>query len=137
MAAATPKGIRLNNPGNIEKGLNWKGLSDIQPDERFCSFISPEYGIRAICKLLLTYNRKYKIKTITGIVNRYAPPHENPTSSYINNLSAWTGFGVKEVLDLSDRGVLAKLAKGITRQENGVVPWEAHTFLKGAELAFD
>jgi hypothetical protein len=130
-----PKGIRLNNPGNIEKGLKWQGLADIQPDERFCAFISPEYGIRAICKLLLTYSKKYRIKTLTGIVNRYAPPHENPTAAYVKNLSEWTGFGEKEVLDLTDQYVLAQIAKGITRQENGVVPWNDKTFLDGAKLA--
>ena len=131
----TPKGIRLNNPGNIEKGLNWKGLADIQPDERFAAFISPEYGIRAICKLLMTYNKKYRIKTITGIVSRYAPSHENPTDAYIKNLSLWTGYGAKESLDLTDVIVLAKLAKAITRQENGMVPWDDETYLEGAKLA--
>jgi len=130
-----PKGIRLNNPGNIEKGLNWKGLADIQPDARFAAFTSPEYGIRAICRLLMTYNKKYSIKTITGIVNRYAPPHENPTAAYAKNISTWTGFGLKETLDLKDKTTLAKLAAAITRQENGIVPWDDTTYLKGAELA--
>lgn len=133
----TPKGIRLNNPGNIEKGLNWKGLADIQPDDRFAAFTSPEYGIRAICRLLLTYNKKYKIKTITGIVNRYAPSHENPTAAYIKNVSEWTGYGPKQSLDLTDIEVLAKLAKAITRQENGLVPWDDKTYLAGAKLALE
>lgn len=132
-----PKGIRLNNPGNIEKGLNWKGLADIQPDKRFAAFISPEYGIRAICKLLRTYNKKYKIKTITGIINRYAPSHENPTDAYIKNIALWTGFKPKETLDLSDVDVLAQLAKAITRQENGMVPWDDSTYIKGASLALE
>lgn len=130
-----PKGIRLNNPGNIEKGLNWKGLADIQPDDRFAAFISPEYGIRAICRLLMTYNKKYGIDTIAEIVNRYAPPNENPTAAYAKNLATWTGFGQKETLDLKDADTLANLAAAITRQENGVVPWDAKTYLKGAELA--
>jgi len=129
------KGIRLNNPGNIEKGLNWQGLADIQPDERFCAFVSPEFGIRAICKLLRTYNTKYKLKTITGIINRYAPPNENPTAAYIKNVSTWTGFGAKEALDFDNVVTLAKLAKAITRQENGYAPWDDEVFLEGAKLA--
>lgn len=135
MAYKNLRGIRLNNPGNIEKGLNWKGLADIQPDERFAAFVSPEYGIRAICKVLQTYNTKYKIKTITGIVNRYAPPHENPTARYAKNVSDWTGFGLKEPLDFTSQVTLAKLAKAITRQEQGVIPWEDEVFFEGAGLS--
>lgn len=131
-----PRGIRLNNPGNIEKGLKWKGLADIQPDKRFAAFSSPEYGIRAICKLLRTYNKKYRIKTLHGIVNRYAPPVENPTAHYVKNLSKWTGFGARETLDFNDVDTLAQIAKGITRQENGIVPWDDETFIEGAKLAF-
>lgn len=132
-----PKGIRLNNPGNIERGLLWKGLSDIQSDDRFCSFVSPEYGIRAICKLMGTYNKNYNANTITKIVTRYAPPNENPTDSYIKNVSLWSGFPADEELDFTDPLVLAKLAEAITRQENGIIPWPEETYIEGAKLALE
>ena len=123
-------------PGNIEKGLKWKGLADLQPDDRFAAFSTPEYGIRAICRLLRTYEKKYQIDTINGIVHRYAPPSENPSFAYASNVSKWSGFGLHDKLKLSDPAVLAALAKAICRQENGIVPWDDAKFLAGAELAF-
>ena len=132
-----PKGIRLNNPGNIEKGLNWKGLADVQADSRFATFESPEYGIRAIAKLLRTYNKKYGIDTIKDIITRWAPTHENPTASYISNVAKWTGFSATEHLNMQDPMILARIAKAICRQENGIVPWDDETFIKGAKLAFE
>lgn len=128
------KGIRLNNPGNIEKGLNWLGLADVQPDPRFCAFISPEYGIRAIVKILQTYSKKHGLWTIAEIINRWAPPSENKTDKYASNVSIWTGFPVNKVLDLNDRSTLLKLTKAITRQENGIVPWDDSVYLAGINL---
>lgn len=133
----TPKGIRLNNPGNIEKGQPWKGLADVQADTRFCTFKDPEWGIRAICVILKTYNKKYKIKTVRGAIQRWAPNHENPTDAYIKNVALWTGFTPADVLDFTDPLVLARIAKAITRQENGIVPYDDELFIKAAKMSFE
>lgn len=79
------RGLRNNNPGNIRRNYanNWKGLSDVQSDISFCQFISLEYGIRALMKLLLTYEKK-GYNTINTIIPRYAPSSENDTNSYIS-----------------------------------------------------
>ena len=55
------RGERNNNPGNIRHGSKWQGLSAQQTDPSFCQFVSPEYGIRAIYKLLQTYQKKYEL----------------------------------------------------------------------------
>lgn len=133
----SPLGIRLNNPGNIEKGLPWKGLADVQAHARFATFKDPEWGIRAIAKILNTYSKKYRIKTIKGAISRWAPSHENPTAAYIKNVAEWTGFSASEVLDFSDPIVLAKIAKAITRQEQGIQPYPDELFIKGTKLAFE
>ena len=131
-----PRAIRLNNPGNIEKnGIPWEGLASDQPDDRFYKFSAPEYGIRAMCRVLMTYNSKYKIENISQIVTRWAPPHENPTEKYIKNVASWTGFGATEALDFTSAATLAKLAKAITRQEAGAWFYEDNQFLTGAEMA--
>lgn len=130
-----PKGLRLNNPGNIEKGLPWKGLAEVQQDDRFATFSTPEYGIRAMCKVLLTYNTNYGDSCISRIITRYAPPSENPTAEYIKNVSEWTGFNADDDLDFTDPVTLAKLAEAITRQENAMIPWPDETYLAGAKLA--
>lgn len=129
------KGIRLNNPGNIEHGEDWQGLADVQPDKRFCAFVTPEYGIRALCKILQSYNKKYKITTIDGIINRWAPSHENPTDAYCANVSKWSGYGRTEKLDFKSRDMYARIAKAITRQENGICPYLDATVYAGVDLA--
>lgn len=77
-----PRGFRNNNPLNIRKGSKWKGLSPVQGDKSFCSFISMHYGIRAGMYLLLKYYKMYKLHTIYDIIYRWAPPNENFTKLY-------------------------------------------------------
>lgn len=76
------RNVRLNNPGNIEKGIRWNGLSPDQPDARFAKFVTPEYGFRAMARILLTYNKRYRTNTVDGIIGRWAPEHENDTAAY-------------------------------------------------------
>lgn len=130
------RGIRLNNPGNIENdGDKWQGLSAEQPDSRFCKFDAPKWGIRALCKILLNYRRKYKLHTIREMVSRWAPPVENPTEAYIANVAKWSGEPADAELDLADPDVLARLAKAFTRQENGSVGFSDEDFAVGVALA--
>src|SRR3546814_17442973 len=83
-----PRVIRLNNPGNIEHGAPWEGLDPRNRDPRFCGFVSPEYGIRAIVRVLITYYDKRRardgsrIDTVREIVERWAPAGENNTEAY-------------------------------------------------------
>lgn len=59
--AKLPRGIRNNNPGNLEWGDPWQGLDpDGQAqDKRFVVFKDPAMGIRAIARTLITYQDKY------------------------------------------------------------------------------
>lgn len=77
-----PRGFRNNNPLNIRKGSNWKGLSSVQRDKSFCVFTSMCYGIRAGIYLLLKYYKKYGLHTIYDIISRWAPESENYTTLY-------------------------------------------------------
>ena len=127
-------GIKDNNPGNIRKGENWKGM--VESDGEFVEFESPEYGIRAITKILQTYSEKYNINTLEEIFNRYAPDTENDTDTYIKNMSSFTGFDSNETLNLQDPDTLAKIIKGITKQENpGKNHYSDKIIYKGIEMA--
>ncbi|MBF4328050.1 structural protein P5, partial [Vibrio anguillarum] len=76
------RGIRNNNPANIEdNGTPWRGR--MGNDGRFIIFDSPVNGIRALARILNTYKVKHGLNTIEGIINRFAPPVENDTNSYI------------------------------------------------------
>lgn len=129
------RGIRNNNPGNIRHGEKWEGLSDKQTDSSFCIFVSPEYGIRALAKVLLTYYKKYQLNTVKKIISRYAPPNENETESYIKSVANQLGVASDDVIDLSSVAVLAVLLRAIIRHENGEQPYSDEQILKGIHLA--
>lgn len=117
------RGERNNNPGNIERNnIQWKGLSkDQSGDKRFAVFDTPEDGIRALSKLLLNYQRIHGLNTVRQIINRWAPPNENDTGSYVNAVAADIGVGPDDAVNLNDADVLAKLVEAIIHHENGRV----------------
>lgn len=113
-----PRGLRNKNPGNIEKGSSWAGLAKKQTDSRFCTFISYEYGCRALLKLLVTYVNKYKCTSIISIIDRYAPSCENDTKSYIHAVTSSLNIEPSDKITFN-RDIYIKLAKAIAHHENG------------------
>ena len=128
------RGIRNNNPGNISHGIDWDGLDEDQSkDEEFSQFSTPEYGIRAMFKILKTYDNKYNLNTIEGIINRWAPPIENDTESYIDFVSSKVGKDRSEVLDQED---YILLVEAIIHMENGEQPYPLVLITAGRDLAY-
>ena len=126
------RGIRNNNPLNIRRvaGTTWKGQRAEQTDREFVQFDSLEWGIRAAFCLLRTYERKYHLNSIAGIIMRWAPPSENQTGQYIRNVCRWTGLGGMQRLTEAD---WPKLVKAMARQECGICLSEEQ-IQKGFEL---
>ena len=86
-----PRGIRNNNPGNIEaNAISWQGK--IGDDGRFIKFDKMENGVRALTILISNYYYRHGLKTIRGMIDRYAPPVENNTTSYVNHVAAKVGI---------------------------------------------
>lgn len=78
------RGIRNNNPANIRRGCNWKGLAEKQTDKEFCQFVTMTWGVRALLVTLRTYVTKYHLHTVREIITRWAPPTDgNNTEKYI------------------------------------------------------
>jgi hypothetical protein len=131
--AGAARGLRNHNPGNIEKGEAWDGLSvDQSADERFAVFDSPVYGIRALTKVLLTY-RSYGVRTPEQIINRWAPDFENDTDSYVSAVAA--AAGIAETDPVTDDELPAVVA-AIIQHENGSNPYSAATISDGIKAAF-
>ncbi|WP_423209364.1 structural protein [Proteus mirabilis] len=122
------RGERNNNPGNIRHGSKWQGLSAQQTDKDFCQFVSPEYGIRALYKLLQTYQKKYELNTVESIIDRYAPPNENNTTGYINRAAKDIGVSVNEPINVSSKQVAIVLATAIVGVELGYQPYTDKVF---------
>lgn len=115
-----PRGIRNNNPGNIRHGKTpWLGQKEEQLDPSFVSFSDPVMGLRALMRLLLVYFTKHGLDTAESIINRYAPPHENATDSYIHQVTRHLGVTRRTPLDLNNSVSLIRLAQAITLHENG------------------
>jgi hypothetical protein len=112
------RGIRNNNPGNLDLGIEWDGLAPVQTDPRFCVFITPEYGIRALIIVLLNYQTKYGLRTIRSMITRWAPPNENDTEAYIKFVAGRVGVSPDTVIDLHDVHLCKPMVMAIIAQEN-------------------
>lgn len=128
------RGLRNNNPGNIRHGANWDGMAADQTDDDFITFVSPEYGIRAMAKLLKNYQSLYGLNTIASIINRWAPPGENDTASYIRSVAAMMGIAPDTPLTLNVAALQA-LVPAIIKHENGLQPYDSGTLARGIALA--
>lgn len=128
------RGLRNNNPGNVEAGADrWEGQTG--SDGRFATFETPEAGIRALARTLLTYQDKHGLNTVQGIINRWAPPGENNTKAYARAVANAIGFETTTPLDLKDAKVLQSLTRAIIGHENGRQPYAEDVIRAGVDAA--
>jgi hypothetical protein len=133
--ADTTRGIVNNNPGNIRKSdAAWHGAV-AGSDPVFVTFDTPENGIRAMAKLLLTYQRKHGLDTIAELIERWAPAAENDSFAYIDDVSTRLGIDPDERIDLADPAILAALCGAVIRHENGRQPYPAAVVAAGIGAA--
>lgn len=141
------RGVRNNNPGNIDYNPRNDWVGQLPPDptieKRFARFDSPENGIRALGKLLLAYRSKTGmpgvggsgIDTVREVITRWAPGVENDTNAYVKAVA--TGLGVRpdQALSISDPATLKGLVMGIIKHENGGVPYADNIITEGVRRA--
>lgn len=132
---AKPRGIRNDNPGNIRHGQKWQGMRDEQTDAEFVQFVSPEYGIRALAKTLLTYQSKHRLRTVAQIIARWAPPSENNTAAYVAAVARAVRVEADQPIVLTDRAVMLPLVRAIIAHENGMSPYTAEQMNAGLSMA--
>lgn len=119
-----PRGIRMNNPGNIELGAPWQGAvpREQNADPRFVQFTAPAWGVRALARTLITYYDKHRINTVRGAISRWAPPSENNTGAYIAQVARAVNVDPGQVIDFHSYDVLRPMVEAIIRHENGQGP---------------
>lgn len=110
------RGSRNNNPGNIRiSDNNWEG--QIGDDGEFVRFASPEHGVRALGKNLITYRNK-GVVTINQIISRWAPKKDgNDTEGYIKFVSGKMGVDPNVPIDVTDINTLKSITTAIMQQE--------------------
>ena len=147
-SSETTRGLRNNNPGNIEVGAPWQGLmapADMTPEQaretRFCVFTDPTWGIRAIARVLITYQDKRQagdgsaIDTVQEIIERWAPAGENNSRAYAAAVRAAMGIAPGQTVDVHDYASLRALVTAIIAHENGRQPYTDAQIDKGLILA--
>jgi len=113
----SPRGIRNNNPGNIRRTSDqWQGMRVIQTDRSFVQFTKPEYGFRAMARILKNYERR-GLLSVRDIISTYAPTTDNKTEMYIDFVATQLNTPSDTPLNLEEK--LLPLIKAITIFENG------------------
>lgn len=139
MGEKLPRGVRNNNPGNIDYNKSNKWQGQLPPNDalekRFARFDSPENGIRALGKLLLTYQDKHKLRTVAAIINRWAPSVENDTASYVKAVERLTKTKPGDTIDLRSYGVMAGFVKAIIHHENAGFEYPDEVLAEGVRRA--
>lgn len=146
MATAT-RGVRNNNPGNIDYNPRNQWQGQLAPDpsieKRFARFDNPENGIRALAKLILAYRGKdgvpgvggVGIDTVCEVINRWAPGVENDTESYVRAVAAGIGVQPNQPIDLRNFRTLIAMTTGIIKHENGSLPYDLAVITEGVRRA--
>lgn len=135
-----PRGVRNNNPGNIDRTSTvWQGedrsAQALAGESRFAVFHEPQMGFRALVRTLLTYQRKYKLRTVRQLINRWAPPSENVTSAYVTQVATALGVDPDRNVYVTAPETAFQLAKAIARHENGGDFFDDATIWEGVKLA--
>lgn len=134
------RGVRNNNPGNIDynKANQWQGQLGLEvgvPKPRFARFDSPENGLRALGKLLQTYQSKHGLKTVKQIISRWAPSTENDTEAYVRSVEKRTGTAPGAEVNMKDQKVLRGFTEAIVIHENGYNPYTDAIYAEGVRRA--
>jgi hypothetical protein len=130
-AIALPRNVRLNNPGNVDRtSIVWQGMSALQSDPRFITFVSPQWGFRCMARILKGDFREGCV-TVHELIDKWAPSIENDTTDYVTDVGKRMGVGIDETLVLPTQ--LLPLLKAIAIHEGGC-PWPDSVVQLGIDL---
>lgn len=115
--AALPRGLRDNNPGDLEQppGTPWNGT--VGMDGPFVIFPDTTWGLRALAKDLIN-NINGGYDSITSLITKFAPPSENNTDAYISAVAADTSIDPGVQLG-TDQDTIVSLMRAIINHELG------------------
>lgn len=123
-----PRGIRNNNPGNLNFAGQAGATKEGGPNGRFAVFGSMQEGVAALVRQIGLYVKRGR-NTIRKILEVYAPPGENNTNAYIAAVSKALGIGPDDALDTENAQQVMGLVRAIANHENG------RGFLSDADIA--
>jgi len=114
----------------VRLGAPWLGAVSKaeQTDTAFVQFTDAVYGLRAIGKILLNYQKQTTdhppLRTIKHMISRWAPAGENDTDAYIHSVSQHMQWPEDASIDLSESTSMFKeMIEAIVKHENGMQPY--------------
>lgn len=112
---ALSRGIRDNNPGNIEGNGGFNGQTGVD-SANYATFDSMQDGIRAIAVIIKNYSALYGLNTVRAIITRWSATDQ---AAYVANVAAALGVDPDDSIDVSDPTTLSGIVNAIIVQENG------------------
>lgn len=103
---AAPAPLRNNNPGAMMPGGKLAQYPDMQS------------GLAAMDQNLASYG-KQGVNTLSGVISKWAPPNENDTQAYIQDVSQRLGIPANQKVDLTNPAQRLALSTAIMLHENG------------------
>jgi hypothetical protein len=128
--SSAPRGMRNNNPGNIEYGPFAKKNGATGSDGRFAIFPTMEAG-QAAQRALLGGYLSSGANTVSKAISKWAPGSENNTAAYVAAVAKQMGVGPDQVLNGSH---IPALADAISRHENGAA-WDKRNAMGAVNLS--
>lgn len=116
--ANLPRGIRNNNPGNIDAGDSWQGA--VGSDGVFIIFSDMSWGTRAIGQTLINKIKKGQ-NTITLMFSGPNAWSATDQAAYVQSVTDDTGIDPNAQLG-TDAQTIALLIRAISNMENGDGP---------------
>lgn len=122
-----PRGIRNNNPGNIERNsIQWQGMltkDQVEAaggtwDPTFVQFDTPANGVRAIGHVLLSKAARGLV-TVDSIIRDYSKTDQ---AAYVAKVAGDLNVDPDQPIDVAN--VLPAFATSIIDQENGQQPYQ-------------
>lgn len=140
--APEPRGIRNNNPGNIEYGPFARSQGSERPefgaDQRFATFPNAQQGLNALATLLRQYAAR-GTDTVKTIIEKYSPVADKgnapgSTQAYIVKVAQQLGVTPETKLNLNDAGTMSKMIDAVVRFENAKNPYRAEQIAQAAAV---
>jgi predicted secreted protein len=117
------RGLRNNNPGNIEYGDFAKGRGATGTDGRFAKFNNPAQGVQAMAALLRSYQGR-GLSTVREMIDRWNPKSDGQPKNYVSDVAKAMGIAPDQPFDFGSNPELAsRMIAAMIQQENGRNPY--------------
>lgn len=134
---ADARGIRNNNPFNIQKtSIKWDGEVEC-PDRIHECFKTADHGLRAGAILLHNYYHRHDLRTVEQIITRLGPKSPKYARHLNNYIQFARNVAGHSLCGRSYKDATVRLIYAIVRFENGYVPYTTGQIWKAVRSISD